>query len=536
MLTRLLVLLFILKLKFCRNENIAVYLRHKYDGTTLGIYRRLELSTKKWKKAQLDHEFLLYCKMNDVVPNFVKFKVYRSSLYNSDFYRNATRSLLDLEIESKLKAINRLGASVASLSSALYGSLSYVDTVYIKTLLNKNISKYVGDTSKVHERKLLKLGINQPKFVSPKDVIFNYSDHELSPKEEFLLSLGLDFCLPNFLPKFTRFFLPFEVFFNNIRSLPFHFNLGKTQQIIQNIAHKFYSSNKVNWFPFFKQDDYNILKRLSKKKNLVICRPDKGRGIVLLNHSDYIQKMEDILSDGSKFTFVGPPSYNTIFKTEDKINRTLKQFKDNSIITDDIYNSLYSSGSSYNILYGLPKVHKRDVPLRPILAAYNAPNFAIAKYLVPLLSDLASNQYTLNNSASFIPDILSQDSRLFMVSFDVQSLFTNVPLTETIDIIINRLFPSDTSLFHSFDKHNFRKLLELAVADTHFIFNGNVYKQIDGMAMGSPLGPTFANIFMCFLESLILDQCPDSFKPIFLEGMLTIRLYFLRKSPMPHCF
>ena len=104
-------------------------------------------------------------------------------------------------------------------------------------------------------------------------------------------------------------------------------------------------------------------------------------------------------------------------------------------------------------------------------------------------------------------------------SFDVQALFTNVPLSETIDIIINKLFPPGTSLFKSFGEHDFRKFLELAVVDTHFIFNNNVYKQIDGMAMGSPLGPTFANIFMCYLEELILDRCPTNFKPIFIRDM-----------------
>ena len=92
--------------------------------------------------------------------------------------------------------------------------------------------------------------------------------------------------------------------------------------------------------------------------------------------------MESILTDDSKFTLVGSPDFSTIFKIEDKINRTLKQFKDAQIITSDKYNSLYSSGSSYSVLYGLPKVLKRDIPLRPILAAYNSPNFSIAKYLV----------------------------------------------------------------------------------------------------------------------------------------------------------
>ena len=216
-----------MKLKFSRNENIAAYLRHKYGGPVLLSYRRLESSTRKWKKAKLDHDFLLYCKMSDIVPNFVKFKLYRSSLYNSDFYKSATRTLLDLEIDVKVKSVNRLSKSVSAFSAALCNSLSFLDSVYIKVLLNKNVNKYVSDITKVHDRKLLKLGIHQPKFITPKDVIFNYSNYQLSSKEEFLLSLGLDFCLPNFKPDFVKFFLPFEVFFNNIRSLPIHINLEK---------------------------------------------------------------------------------------------------------------------------------------------------------------------------------------------------------------------------------------------------------------------------------------------------------------------
>ena len=403
------------------------------------------------------------------------------------------------------------------MSTAFYQSLSLIDGLYIRRLLMNNVSKFVSDKTKIHERKLLILGIQQPKFVSPDDVIFNYSNYQLSTKEKFLLSLGLDFCLPNFKPSFTKFFLPFEIFFNNIRNLPSHVNIQKAQLTIQNIAQKAFSSFKTNnWFPFFKKDDFLILKKLSQKKDIIICRPDKGKGVVLLNRNDYNQKMNEILSDSSKFSKVGSPQFSTIFKTEDKINRTLKQLKDDQILNDQSYQSLYSSGSSFSVLYGLPKVHKSNVPLRPILAAYNSPNFSLAKFLVPLLSGIANNEYTLSKSSDFIPEILHQSSNSFMVSFDVQSLFTNVPLSETIDIILNKLFPTENTLFNGFNVHSFRKLLELAVIDTHFIFNDVVYKQIDGMAMGSPLGPTFANIFMCHLEELFLNECPVSFKPHFL--------------------
>ena len=288
------------------------------------------------------------------------------------------------------------------------------------------------------------------------------------------------------------------------------------RQSIQSIAHKTYDSCKnPSWFPFFKKEDFHILKQLSQRKDIIVCRPDKGRGTVLLNREEYVSKMNIILSDETKFSDIGSPEFSIIFRTEDKINRTLKQFKDENMIDEHTYQSLYSSGSSFGILYGLPKVHKEGVPLRPILAAYNSPSFPIAKFLVPLLKDLTINQYTLPNSTKFVPHILAQDTDSFMVSFDVQSLFTNVPICETIDIILNKLFITPTSLVHNFTRAAFKKLLELAVVDTHFVFNKKLYKQIDGMAMGSPLGPTFANIFMCYLEEQFLDQCPSSFKPIF---------------------
>ena len=68
MLVRLFALLFILKLRFYRNRNLIDYLREKYDGSVLRTYQSLESSIKKWKKAQLDYDFLLYCKMSALFP------------------------------------------------------------------------------------------------------------------------------------------------------------------------------------------------------------------------------------------------------------------------------------------------------------------------------------------------------------------------------------------------------------------------------------------------------------------------------------
>ena len=70
-----------------------------------------------------------------------------------------------------------------------------------------------------------------------------------------------------------------------------------------------------------------------------------------------------------------------------------------------------------------------------------------------------------------------------MCSFDVKSLFTNIPLDETIDICINRLFPNPDSTFHNYDKKQFKNILQLATKDTNFMFNDSLYQQIDGVGM-----------------------------------------------------
>ena len=86
-----------------------------------------------------------------------------------------------------------------------------------------------------------------------------------------------------------------------------------------------------------------------------------------------------------------------------------------------------------------------------------------------------------------------------MGTLDVDSLFTNIPLDETIDICVNQLF-ENTNTVKGFKMSELKQLLCLATKESHFIFNGLLYKQIDGVAVGSPLGPSLANAFLSYYE------------------------------------
>ncbi|XP_068209109.1 uncharacterized protein [Palaemon carinicauda] len=101
--------------ELARSNDLPQYLRSKYGGPVLSSYRHLESTRKKLRKAQLDLDFLLYCRLSNVVPNFVKFRLYRSSLYSTDFYRESTETLLDLEIKHKERLITKHETTITEL-------------------------------------------------------------------------------------------------------------------------------------------------------------------------------------------------------------------------------------------------------------------------------------------------------------------------------------------------------------------------------------------------------------------------------------
>ena len=133
------------------------------------------------------------------------------------------------------------------------------------------------------------------------------------------------------------------------------------------------------------------------------------------------------------------------------------------------------------------------------------PSLWTPKWLDEKLKLLLVNYYTISDTFSFAEEIqnLVIDQNDFLVSFDVTSLFTNVPLQETIKTIPEKTFVNNWfNVTHNLNitKPDLVQLLEVAAMNQLFQFDGKLYEQIDGMAMGSPLGPLLANSFLCSIE------------------------------------
>ena len=108
-------------------------------------------------------------------------------------------------------------------------------------------------------------------------------------------------------------------------------------------------------------------------------KPDKGNGIVIVDRDDYLSKMNDILSDASKFTRLSSDPLKETLKREKHLRSFLLKLKKDNIITTELCEQLAPTGSITGILYGFPKVHKANLPFHPILSAIGTHSYNLSK-------------------------------------------------------------------------------------------------------------------------------------------------------------
>ena len=134
----LLILTFLFKLRFKKNESIQSIIEKRYGRPAINTYRGLQNSTYKVSKCELDIHFLTTCKAYKIIPKFMRFKLYKTSLYKKKFYKNWQLKLLTEEINStkvKLNDLKNKQRKWEKLFDEIFTSL--IDNVYLKKFINK---------------------------------------------------------------------------------------------------------------------------------------------------------------------------------------------------------------------------------------------------------------------------------------------------------------------------------------------------------------------------------------------------------------
>ena len=251
-----------------------------------------------------------------------------------------------------------------------------------------------------------------------------------------------------------------------------------------------------------------IVNDLSRNKDIVIMKQNKGRRVVVMDRGKYFDKCLAILNTEQFVQLQKDPTSSL----EREVQCTLRKIQQK--LPTDVYAKLYPTGSSPGKFYGTAKVHKlaindtvEELPLRPIVSNLNTATYHLARYLAKILSPLSRSQYTVESSNKFVNVIKQQvlPSSYELVSFDVKSLFTNVPLDRTIDIILKRIYDKH-EITTNIGRKEMKDLITLCTKNVLFTFNNEIYQQRDCVAMGSPLGQVLAGIIMVELENCIVPK------------------------------
>ena len=194
------------------------------------------------------------------------------------------------------------------------------------------------------------------------------------------------------------------------------------------------------------------------------------------------------------------------------------------------YKLLHPTTANTPRLYCTTKIHKKDNPIRPIVDYTDSMGYETSRALADLLNPLIRNtEHHVKNSkdlANELSGVFIEDNEMFF-SHDVVSLFINTPIKQSLDIIEKQLMDDkDLKKRTKLSVEDIVELLEFILTTTYFEFRGGIYRQRFGAAVGSPVSPIVANVFMEFLEQHAIATAPMDCRPRlwkrYVDGVLEI--------------
>ena len=497
--------------KILSRKPLFAYIREKHGIETLRQSQVFEKLVIRYEKSLQDLRFLLTCKKEGLVPTFARPKL---SIEGGTRIRKGIASIIiKSELKNKHRTKNELKKEIERLCQTIRGSTSFLLFNSLRYKIRLVVSARRKKWMAVHKKKLDALRSEEkptPRRSAPiRNVVHNFSSYTLSDKEYEVLSYSLDHYVPGKdIGKRTQ--VEFERFYQEILDQTAHLSHLTEREKIE-LKTKFL--NTFNKFSKIEvpQEQRKIIEDLYKNPDLVILRQDKGRGVVILNRLSYVDKGEMFLNGPEFEKLDSDPTKAFQRQVQDTLLSMKKKF------SKKLYKKLYPSSSRPGLYFGLAKVHKLkgstnvdQLPLRPVISNIGTATYELSKYLADLLKPLTKSEYSIDSTKDFVGRIRSksihQDYEL--ISFDVVSLFTSVPLDFTIQLILDKIY-RDKLIHTKLKREEMKKLLETCTKEMHFSFNNVIYRQIDGVAMGSPLGPVIANVFMVELEKTLVPQLEE---------------------------
>ena len=285
------------------------------------------------------------------------------------------KRLLRCAINKHKKELQHVLKELSQSKTFLSKQLSTIDFYILNRSITSHNKKSLQKSLNTQHEKLSSLARNcsLTTFTS-NETITNLTQYELFQEELDLLKAGLYFYIPpDKIWKseiFTTFEKIYRTFINNLKS-------EETKNEIK--AHLSYLVN--SYFYNYKPSPWilrqnHVLRNLRKNKDIVLTKPNKGNGVVILDRKLYDNAVQEIIFDTSKFEKINK---DPTLKREASLQRFLYKLKQKNVSNENEYDKLYPSGSAPARIYGTPKMQKfssRDIfpRLRPFVSSISTFN------------------------------------------------------------------------------------------------------------------------------------------------------------------
>lgn len=322
----------------------------------------------------------------------------------------------------------------------------------------------------------------------------------------------LELCIENAIPEAKHYEASLDIY-----------HVLKARKVVQ-------TDDVKNWLAFIQ---FRTSAFFRNNPQLFATKSDKGGHTVILYTIDYETKLCSHLNEG-KYELVDYNPLQDLVQTErDLVERIyLTTCSEQapapvSMLCKEIFEGVRASFEPDTLhlskFYGLPKIHKPDIPLRPITSTIGSPGYFTAKRFNRLLQHIFPSSDThIKDTFKFVEFIrgIKLSTGDILVSFDVVSMFTSIPYELVFDIIMSKA--DNFRQIFNIDRPLLVDILNFLLKDCMvFTALDNIYRQVDGIPMGSCLSPTIARIVMdVIVEHLFAHVSQITFIRVFVDDTI----------------
>ena len=489
---------------------------HETTALTVG-YDRCMMKIAKFKNHVV---FSARCKKAGVTPPSLRIRSPIDTERGRAIAERTSRQFLDERLRVANFRLRKLEDERKWREIGLQRSLSTDDFTQVRTLSEEKSEKIFLEVRRKQVEKFSKFtqsaqsgvsdnGWNTTDPTSLPDKsrwVLNLSKHRLTDTERTALERGFNFAdTPKTIPK-DNIVAGVEA---ALRKCNDEREAERARSAIANILRSAKPPKSTT-----TAKEHKAFRNLMDNECITILPADKGNATVVIDTDEYERKAEDIL---------GKPPFKKIARNptrrnEKRVNDGLKRLLDKSAIDKETYNSLRVStaGTQPPCFYGTVKIHKPDKPLRPIVSAIGSATYSLSRFVSRILTPYTRTARSFIMNTDHFRELLSEihvSEEEMLVSFDVKSLFTSVPVNDAIAVIRDIINTDKNFETHAgISSDTLLEMVRICLGTTSFQFRNEHYELTDGLAMGSPLSPCVANLFMAKLEETALANA-DLKKP-----------------------